>query len=409
MNAVVLATRSSTPQQEHASSTTKNAITKNISCSSSKSSTTSNNSSCSSSKPTTSNNSSCASSKPTTSNTIVETNAPHAIVQPHQNDVLGGRGAIIQSHPGNFYYRKLIRSQKLEYVNARPPFKKLIILEIVKAVKSQSPPGRFLKLDPKTELYHCISLEEAKKKTGQALREDAPKLKQITLIKTIMADRHGLSPTSPQELGASMTSMASPTAPQFLNADLERAVEEIRIRRRQNLIADGAGDMRIRMPPLVPMQPSSHDAEEEYINNIMNANRAHLHLNRGMPSFSSFLAPPSLQDNALGMHQYPASSPLEEAMFQTLEEGMFQTQRTRPSLYSSIPAAAPAGRQHTVAFTQDYCDEYLSTPELLQLAAATKAARERILRKRGASYDDDSYTTRNADLGSCIKKARSWR
>ena len=206
-----------------------------------------------------------------------------------------------------------------------------------------------------------------------------------------------------------MTSMASPTAPQFLNADLERAVEEIRIRRRQNLIADGAGDMRIRMPPLVPMQPSSHDAEEEYMNNIMNANRAHLHLNRGMPSFSSFLAPPSLQDNALGMHQYPASSPLEEAMFQTLEEGMFQTQRTRPSLYSSIPAAAPAGRQHTVAFTQDYCDEYLSTPELLQLAAATKAARERILRKRGASYDADSYTTRNADLGSCIKKARSWR
>lgn len=102
-----------------------------------------------------------------------------SIANPHANDVIGGRGAAIQSHPGNEYYRLLIRSQKIEYVNSKPPSKKLIIHEIVQAITTQSPPGRFLKLDSKTEHYYPMSIHEAKKKTGQALREDAPKLKQM--------------------------------------------------------------------------------------------------------------------------------------------------------------------------------------------------------------------------------------
>ena len=95
------------------------------------------------------------------------------IVSPQPNDVLCGRGAGVNQHPGNVSYRLAIQSQKINYLQSIPMEKKRIIQSIVENVK-----GRFLKADPKTELWDCITLEQAKKKTGQALREDAPKIKR---------------------------------------------------------------------------------------------------------------------------------------------------------------------------------------------------------------------------------------
>ena len=96
------------------------------------------------------------------------------------HDIISGRGASINQHPGNEYYRQLIKSQKLKYINSAPPAKKGIIRAIVIAVtKLQSPPGRFLKYNEENGVYEDIGILEAKKKTGQALREDAAKIRQM--------------------------------------------------------------------------------------------------------------------------------------------------------------------------------------------------------------------------------------
>lgn len=95
-------------------------------------------------------------------------------IVPHENDILLGRGSGINSHPGNLHYRKLIQHYKLQYVNSDPVQKKRIIKHVFNIAKQY---GRFLKLDPSTEKWTIVDGEESKKKVGQALRENAPKIK----------------------------------------------------------------------------------------------------------------------------------------------------------------------------------------------------------------------------------------
>jgi len=104
------------------------------------------------------------------------------IITPHPHDVLSGRGAGVNHHPGNAHYRNLVKNYKMEYFRSPAPAKKQIIQVIVDKIVGKNPPGRFIRTDPKTELWECIPIEQAKKKTGQALREDAAKLKKMKLI-----------------------------------------------------------------------------------------------------------------------------------------------------------------------------------------------------------------------------------
>jgi hypothetical protein len=97
------------------------------------------------------------------------------VYTPKENDILSGRGAGVNLHPGNVFFRKLIQANKKRYVQADPGEKKRIIRRIVEATEAK---GRFLKQDPKSELWTRISTEEARKKTGQALRENAPAIKR---------------------------------------------------------------------------------------------------------------------------------------------------------------------------------------------------------------------------------------
>ena len=102
------------------------------------------------------------------------------LTESRQNDVLLGRGSGVNTHPGNSYFRSLVKQYKLEYVTSTAPMKKQIIVDIIgKVVNQQTPPGRFLKLDHKTKQWQCISYLDAKKKTGQALREDQSKLRTV--------------------------------------------------------------------------------------------------------------------------------------------------------------------------------------------------------------------------------------
>jgi hypothetical protein len=76
-------------------------------------------------------------------------------------------------------FRDVINNRKKEYL--APTTKKLekahIAAAIVNDVRAMDPPGRFLKEDRDTGLWFDIGDAKAIKKTGQALREDAPDIR----------------------------------------------------------------------------------------------------------------------------------------------------------------------------------------------------------------------------------------
>ena len=100
------------------------------------------------------------------------------IKDPHDNDVMYGRGGGTNHHPGNKRYRKMVEDRKLEYVNSKRLDKPLVALEIIRLWRGQVPPGRFLKLDEKTGLWHDVGDKKAREKTSQALREKAPLIRK---------------------------------------------------------------------------------------------------------------------------------------------------------------------------------------------------------------------------------------
>lgn len=99
---------------------------------------------------------------------------------PDDRDVLSGRGAGVNLHPGNVYFRRLIQTNEQEYVKADPGGKKRLIRNIVQSVTEDR---RFLKYDHDKELWIRLSAEEIKKKVGQALREKAPAIKKEQNLK----------------------------------------------------------------------------------------------------------------------------------------------------------------------------------------------------------------------------------
>ena len=100
------------------------------------------------------------------------------IKEPHDNDVMYGRGGGTNHHSGNKRYRKLVEDRKLEYVNSKRLDKPLVALEIIRLWRAQLPPGRFLKLDEKSGLWNDVGDKKAREKTSQALREKAPLIRK---------------------------------------------------------------------------------------------------------------------------------------------------------------------------------------------------------------------------------------
>ncbi len=100
------------------------------------------------------------------------------IKEPHDNDVLYGRGGGTNHHAGNKRYRKMVEGRKMDYVNSKRLDKPLVALEIIRQWRAQDPPGRFLKLDDATGLWNDVGDKKAREKTSQALREKAPQLRK---------------------------------------------------------------------------------------------------------------------------------------------------------------------------------------------------------------------------------------
>lgn len=101
------------------------------------------------------------------------------IADPNVNDVLCGRGGRINSHAGNVQFRDIILSKKKGYL--APTTKKLekahIAAGVVNDIRTMNPPGRFLKEEKGDGMWYDIGDAKAIKKTGQALREDAPEIR----------------------------------------------------------------------------------------------------------------------------------------------------------------------------------------------------------------------------------------
>ena len=109
--------------------------------------------------------------------TVEQTRLSSGISKPHPHDVLAGRGASINQHPGNQYFRSLVKHLKNEYVvtpkSEKPQFAKLV----VKHIRALKPPGRFLRKVKNAKEWTAMDDKGALDKTRQALREDAAKFK----------------------------------------------------------------------------------------------------------------------------------------------------------------------------------------------------------------------------------------
>ena len=79
----------------------------------------------------------------------------------HDNDVLCGRGGLSQNHIGNKEYRAVINANKRAYVMSDRKAKTIIVNSIVRAVREQEIPGRFLEYDRENECWNDIGDKRA--------------------------------------------------------------------------------------------------------------------------------------------------------------------------------------------------------------------------------------------------------
>ncbi|CAB9503502.1 Nitrilase family, member 2 [Seminavis robusta] len=102
------------------------------------------------------------------------------VAEPNQNDVLCGRGGRINSHEGNVQFRDIVNDTKKDYLakSTKKLEKAHIAAGVVQTIRNMEPSGRFLKEDSDTGMWWDIGDAKAIKKVGQALREDAPDIRE---------------------------------------------------------------------------------------------------------------------------------------------------------------------------------------------------------------------------------------
>ena len=94
------------------------------------------------------------------------------IKEPHDHDLICGRGGKVNAHPGNHRFRSWVNERKEAYTRAHAKGEKNAIAQsILQSLFSQNPPGRVLQFDDKTGIYKEVSVKKAMSKTTQALRE----------------------------------------------------------------------------------------------------------------------------------------------------------------------------------------------------------------------------------------------
>ena len=128
---------------------------------------------------------------------------PEPVMEPHVHDVLCGRGGLTNHHPGNSWYRRLVRSNRPLYRTSPKHTKLLVAKAIVHHVQSQNPPGRFLEVQRSSGLWLPVSYKKAVDKTSQGLREKDRENEGITDTHLISLKDVPAAPPVLQELARS--------------------------------------------------------------------------------------------------------------------------------------------------------------------------------------------------------------
>lgn len=145
---------------------------------------------------------------------------PTSFIHPH--DVLCGRGGGTNNHNGNEKFRELVNQQKVLYLHSSKRDKPFVSRGIVRAVRAQNPPGRFLQKDEKTGFWYDIGDQKAREKTSQALREGAPEIRReiTSTVAPVSAVRPQIIP--PAGLPPSPLAPAMPMSSQLRQMQLQR-------------------------------------------------------------------------------------------------------------------------------------------------------------------------------------------
>ncbi|CAB9525763.1 expressed unknown protein [Seminavis robusta] len=112
------------------------------------------------------------------------TPGPNEVNQVGQHDVLCGRGAPTNYHPGNEFFRDLVKEYQSTYLSSKRADKPFVASHIVNIIQSRG--GRFLRRYKRNgvswERGHFVWVEvdpqKAYEKACQALREGAPELRK---------------------------------------------------------------------------------------------------------------------------------------------------------------------------------------------------------------------------------------
>ncbi|KAL7493676.1 hypothetical protein ACHAWT_010558 [Skeletonema menzelii] len=91
------------------------------------------------------------------------------MIQPTPNDVLSGRGASFNRHPGNENFRQMLEQHREVYSQSVKIRKVAITKSIVEVIYSKDPPGRFLRKCATTGEWEELSKKEAFNKAAQAM------------------------------------------------------------------------------------------------------------------------------------------------------------------------------------------------------------------------------------------------
>lgn len=95
--------------------------------------------------------------------------ASGGLTKPREDDVLCGRGGLVNKHPGNIVYRKVVDYNKNYYQSVHKKHRILVSQSIVQSILNFG--GRFLTLGSKGKSWIEIGYKRAVQKTSQALRE----------------------------------------------------------------------------------------------------------------------------------------------------------------------------------------------------------------------------------------------
>lgn len=118
-----------------------------------------------------------------------------------RNDVLCGRGGLTNHHPGNIFFRQLVRQRQEMYLRASKRDKASVAKSIVETIRNLDPPGRFLKKKNEASkgagsVWCEIGNRKAREKTSQALRERAPELREGLMLNDGQAQQQEQSQSS---------------------------------------------------------------------------------------------------------------------------------------------------------------------------------------------------------------------